>query len=113
MDRWGEFRQLIEKKRAGVCQFKAPLFLLNGARISPFFVAKELAFHHPLRKNATVHLHQRSIGSRAIIMEGFSNEFLPRTAFPLNQDGGLRSSDQLDLREQPLDCWRFPQDIMG
>ena len=46
-------------------------------------------------------------------MEGFGNEFLPRTAFPLNQDGGLSTSDQLELRQQPLDRWRLPQDIMG
>jgi hypothetical protein len=85
-----EIANLIQENRPPVRQLKLPFLLRNRAGERAFLVAKQFAFQQLWGERHTIHGHKGVLGARTPLMDGARYDFLTRTAFAQQQDGGVR-----------------------
>ncbi len=66
---------------------------LDGSGKGPSFVTEQLALEKILRQGCAVDLDEGSTCPGASLMDHVGNEFLSRSAFPTDEDGGLAFGD--------------------
>ncbi len=90
MDAGGHAVDFVEENRSLVGHFKeAGLAFFAGAREGAADVAEEFAFEEVCRQGGAVDSHEGAVAAVAGVVDALSEEFFPRTAFALNQDGGV------------------------
>ena len=59
-------------------------------------MAEQLAFQDRFRQRCAIECEKETVFAEAVIVDGTGGEFLPGTAFPINQNGGFAGSHALD-----------------
>src|SRR5260370_11446548 len=81
----GKVADLVQKQGASV----SPLEPSNTARDRPgvgaTLVTEQLAFEQTSRNRGTIHFHKRPVRSPAALVNGFRNQFLTGSCFPVDQ----------------------------
>ena len=80
----------IEEERPFMGHFKETgLAFFTGAGKGAADVAEEFAFEEVRREGRAVDGHEGAVAAVAGVVNALGEEFFPRAAFPLNQDGGV------------------------
>ena len=74
-------------------------------------MAEHLTFEQSLRNTAQVHLHERFLGSGAVLMKGFGYQFLARTAFARHKYRSIGFRYALDGFQHIHQRLAFPDDV--
>src|SRR4029453_6293622 len=82
--------------------FKTPQTLGSGTRKGSLLVPKELAFEQLLRNSATVDRNKRFVLAIAVVVQRPRDEFLARTALPVDEYRTVSIRHLLDLGEDRL-----------
>src|SRR5258708_290166 len=65
-------------------------------------VTEQLAFQQTCGNCGAIHLHKRTIRSVAVLVNGFRNQFLASSCFPVDQHGGVgRGHDPYHVEHAP------------
>src|SRR5262249_14393710 len=93
----------IQKQSAFVCQLEAADALRDCAGECTFLVAEELALDQPRWNRRAVDLDQRSLASRAQVVNCPSQQLFAGAGFTANENRGLGRGYGLDLLEYPFE----------
>src|ERR1700676_1975255 len=86
----------VHKESAAVGSLEEALAIFVGPGESAFHVTEELGLEKGLRKSAAIDGDERSLGARAVFVNGAGNEFLTGAAFAGDEDAAGLRSDGLD-----------------
>ena len=90
MDAGGHAVDFVKENRSLVGHFKeAGLAFFAGPRKGAADVAEEFAFEEVRRQGGAVDGHEGAVAAVAGVVDALGEEFFPRAAFALNQDGGV------------------------
>ena len=90
MDAGGHAVDFVKENRSLVGHFKETgLAFFAGAREGAADVAEEFAFEEVRRQGGAVDGYEGPVAAVAGIVDALGEEFFPRAAFALNQDGGV------------------------
>ena len=92
-------------------QLEAADFLGNGAGERAALVAKEFTFEQPHGDGRAVEFDEGAFPAAAQVVQGAGDKFLARPRLPLNQHGGIRRRDDLDLLQDALEAVALPDDL--
>ena len=97
-----QFADLVQKQRpAGRC-FKQALLDSVGSAEGALFVAEQLAFNQVFRESGAVHVYERPVFSRRIVVDGARHQLFAHAALSLDQNRGIGSRNLLGLFNDPL-----------
>src|SRR5262249_1862236 len=99
LERQRHVADLIEKGRAAVGIFKAPLAQPVGAGKGAGLVAEQLVIEQVFVQSGAIHGHERLVLSRAVGVDRLGNQLLTRAGLALDEDGGASRGDVA----QPVD----------
>ncbi len=85
--RRGDLPDLVQENRSSVRRLKPPLPVAHSPREGPPDMPEELALQERLGKRCAVDCEKRKAGPRTPLMNEVRQQFLPRSAFPLDQHG--------------------------
>src|SRR5262249_47738628 len=97
LQRGTHLTDFVEENGAPVGEFKTPQALGSGTRKGALLMPKELAFEQILRNGATVDRDERFVLAIAAVVERPRDEFLARTALPVDEDRAVSIRHLLDL----------------
>src|SRR6185312_2450912 len=80
LDLIGEISHFVEEQGASVSQLKMPLFVIQGACKSSFYMPEQLTARKFLGKGATIHSDKGLVFPQAVIVNGAGDDFLPGPA---------------------------------
>ena len=76
-----KFADFIEKNRSTIGLLEKALACFDGSRKGTLGVSEQERFHQVLRDGAAVHRNKGLVGTRAMAMDIFCNDFLARSRF--------------------------------
>jgi len=80
---------LVQKQSAVVSPLKPSNTARDRAGEGATLMSEQFAFEQTGRNSGAVHLHKGAIRSVAALVNGFSNQFLACSCFPVDQDRGV------------------------
>src|ERR1700678_2537610 len=80
---------LVQKQSAVVSPLKPSNTARDRAGEGATLMSEQFAFQQTGRNSGAVHLHKGAIRSVAALVNGFSNQFLACSCFPVDQDRGV------------------------
>ena len=83
------FTDLVKKNGSGVSLFEFSTVILVGTGESPFLVTKKFTLQQSIRQCGTIDCDKGFPGPLRVIMDVVGKQFLPGSAFTLNQDRRL------------------------
>ena len=86
----------VQEDSAFVGQFETTDSIGRSVGKGSFLVSEHLALEQRLGDAPQVHLHKRLLGSWAVAVYGFCNQFFPRSAFSRNQYRSIGAGNPLD-----------------
>ena len=98
----GKLAHLVEEQRAAVGQLESADAPLSRAGERAFHVAEQFAFDQARGDGAAVELHERSIATRAALVDGAGDELLARAGLAVDQYARVRAGDEIDLAQRLL-----------
>src|SRR6266568_6589429 len=107
-----DFADLVEKNRALVGEFEAPLARINRAGKCPLFMAEQLGLKDRFRQRCTVDLDERALGARRQLVNGLGDQLLAGAGFTAQQYGRIGFGDDRDLVEQRAQRRAIPNDAL-
>ena len=102
---------LIEKERRSVGNFESADHLGQGARVSAFFAAEQLAFDQRGRKRSAVDRHQRPVFPQTHAVDGPGQQFFSCSGFPQEENRRVCSGNLLRLAQDLLHRNALPHDV--
>ena len=102
LQRERKFPDLVEEERAALGHFDPAQFSRVGAGKSALLVAEEFVLEERFRDRRAVDGDEGAFGAGGELMNGARQQFLSRSAFPEDQDGGVGGRHALDLQEGVL-----------
>src|SRR4051794_33281652 len=87
-------------------------FLLRGVGKSTLFITKELTFDQSIRQGGAVDDDKRLRAPIAVVMDCPRDQFLARTALPLNEHRAFFGRYHADGLENIDDLFRFTDDVI-
>ena len=107
-----EVADFIQEECSLMGQLQPADLLRDRSRKSPFFVAEQFAFKKAGGNGRAVEFDEGVIPARAQPVDGARDQFLARSSFSENQNGGIRCRHVLHLFQYALQTGAFADDFV-
>src|SRR5712675_3355032 len=98
----GKVADLVQKQGTSVSPLKPSNTARDRPGVGATLVTEQLAFKQTCRNCGTIHLHKRTVRSVAVLVNGFRNQFLASSCFPVDQHRGVgRGHDPYHVEYAP------------
>src|SRR6266850_2711770 len=103
---------LVQEERPFVGQFEAADLLRNGACKGALLMSKELAFQEIERNGSAIQLYEWASAPHTEVVNRARDQLLAGACFSLDQNGGIRWRDLLDLFEHRFQSGTAPYNLL-
>ena len=80
---------LVEEQRAALGELEPPLLALLGAGEGALLVAEQLRLDQAVGQRGAVHLDERLVGARRVVVDGVGHQLLARARLASDEHGGV------------------------